>query len=401
MKSVSWKRVSLAELCSNPDDIRCGPFGTQLNKSEFRDEGIPLWGIKQVNVQFSIPTKEFLDTSTATRLKQYDLRPGDLVMTRKGTVGNCATYPSNFPLGVMHSDLLRIRVDGTRCDSGFLVYQLHHSQDVARQLALISGGAIMPGINVGRLKMLEVIAPPLAEQKRIAGILDAADALRAKRRAALAQLDALAQSLFLDLFGDPVTNPRGWEVVKFSQIGKTRLGKMLDKGKRTGNHLHPYLANTNVKWGRFDLTDLREMDFNEADRIEFSLRRGDLLICEGGEVGRCAIWKDDLEDCYFQKAIHRCRVAEDKAVPEYLMYYLWFMAERGGFKDFVSTSTIAHLTGEKLRNLPVPLPPLPLQQSFAAAVESIEKQKARHREQLAGLDALFASLQHRAFRGEL
>ena len=97
MKSLSWKRVPLSELCSHPDDIRCGPFGTQLNKNEFRDEGVPLWGIKQVNVQFSIPTKEFLEPATATRLKQYDLRPGDLVMTRKGTVGNCATYPPDFP----------------------------------------------------------------------------------------------------------------------------------------------------------------------------------------------------------------------------------------------------------------------------------------------------------------
>ena len=259
----------------------------------------------------------------------------------------------------------------------------------------------LPSLTKTDLLNIEIPLPPLAEQKRIAAILDAADALRTKRREALAQLDALLQSTFLTLFGDPVSNPMGWEVVPFTKVGETRLGKMLDKGRQTGEHQRPYLANTNVKWGRFELTDLREMDFNPADRIEFSLRRGDLLICEGGEVGRCAVWKDELQDCYFQKAIHRCRTYDDKAVPDFLQFFMWFMASRGGFKDFVSTSTIAHLTGEKLRRLPVPLPPLPLQQKFAAIVESVERQKAAQRAHLAELDALFAALQHRAFRGEL
>ena len=363
--------------------------------------GVPLWGIKHVNAKFQFATDEFVEAATAGRLAQYDLIPGDLAMTRKGTIGNCAVYPEAFPLGIMHSDLLRLRLDLGEADPSFFVHQLHHSSDVHRQLASISGGAVMPGINVGRLKKLMVRVPPLAEQKRIAGILDTADALRAKRREALAQLDTLLQSTFLDMFGDPVTNPMVWEVVKFETIGTRRLGKMLDNGKQAGDCQSPYLANFNVQWGRFELNELRQMDFDEADREEFELRDGDLLICEGGEVGRTAIWRQELDGVYFQKALHRVRLAPRRAVPEYIMYFMWFMAQNGGFRDFTNTATIAHLTGIKLKSLPTPLPPFDLQCRFAAIADSVEHQKARQRAHLAELDTLFASLQPRAFRGEL
>ena len=248
---------------------------------------------------------------------------------------------------------------------------------------------------------LQIPLPPLDQQKRIAGILDAADALRAKRREALAELDTLLQSTFLDMFGDPVTNPKGWNVVAFESIGNSRLGKMLDKGKEVGDRKFPYLANTNVQWGRFDLTALRTMDFSESDCEEFKLEDGDLLICEGGEVGRTAIWHGAHNRIYFQKALHRVRLDPTVAVPEYVFQFMWFMAKNGGFRDLTTTATIAHLTGVKLKRLPCPRPPLKLQHRFAAIVESVEQQKASQRTHLAELDTLFASLQSRAFRGDL
>ena len=152
VNAKDFPRVRLADLCASADDIKCGPFGTQLKQHEFRSTGVPLWGIKHVNRRFKFATSEFLEEDTATRLSAYSLEPGDIVMTRKGTVGNCSVYPDRLPSGVMHSDLLRIRLDETRCLTSFAAYQLHHSTDIKRQIDLISGGAIMAGINVGRLK---------------------------------------------------------------------------------------------------------------------------------------------------------------------------------------------------------------------------------------------------------
>ena len=248
---------------------------------------------------------------------------------------------------------------------------------------------------------LQIPLPPLDEQKRIAGILDAADALRAKRREALAQLDTLLQSTFLDMFGDPVINPMNWDVLPFESIGNSRLGKMLDKGKEVGDCQFPYLANTNVQWGRFDLAALRTMDFSESDCEEFKLEDGDLLICEGGEVGRTAIWHGGQDCIYFQKALHRVRLDPTVAVPEYVFQFMRFMAKNGGFRDLTTSATIAHLTGVKLKRLPCPRPPLELQHRFATIVESVEQQRACQRAHQAELDTLFASLQSRAFRGNL
>jgi type I restriction enzyme S subunit len=191
----SLPREELKSLCSSPDDIKCGPFGTQLARSEFTDAGVPLWGIKHVNARFTSTTSEYLAVRTARRLIQYSIEPGDIVMTRKGTVGHCAIYPEALPLGIMHSDLLRLRVSREKCDPVFLAQQLRHSRDVAQQVGVISGGAVMPGINVTKLKRVKVLVPPLHKQSQYARAVVAVESLKAVQRDAVAQLDVLFASL--------------------------------------------------------------------------------------------------------------------------------------------------------------------------------------------------------------
>ncbi|MDF0651758.1 MAG: restriction endonuclease subunit S [Nitrospira sp.] len=279
-------------------------------------------------------------------------------------------------------------------------YLFHFMSIYVEQLRSMSVGGVIKYIKLGYLTDAKIVIPPLSEQRRIAAILDKADELRAKRRAALAQLDTLTQSIFLDMFGDPATNPKGWIKKPFGQVCETRLGKMLDQKQQTGKHRRPYLRNANVQWFRFDLSDVFEMDFDEDDRRILNLQPGDLLICEGGEPGRAAVWQDELEECYFQKALHRARPNKKLAIAEYICWLLWFLAQREKLTG-VTSATIAHLTGEKLSVLPTLLPPLELQLRFTEILCAIQ---AVARDQLAGLrnlDALFASLQHRAFRGEL
>jgi type I restriction enzyme, S subunit len=190
-----WPKLSLVETCNSPDDIKCGPFGTQLAKSEFRAEGVPLWGIKQVNSGFAKDTHEFIDEAKARDLNAYSLVPGDVVMTRKGTVGNCSVYPAEFSTGIMHSDLLRIRTNPARCNALFLCHQLQHSRDVGRQLALISGGAIMPGINVSKLKSLVVQAPPAQLQSQFAEAIEKHAKVRSTGQLVATKLDDAFASL--------------------------------------------------------------------------------------------------------------------------------------------------------------------------------------------------------------
>ena len=202
------------------------------------------------------------------------------------------------------------------------------------------------------------------------------------------------------MFGDPATNPMGWPVKRFDDICESRLGKMLDAKQQTGLHRRPYLRNANVRWDSLVLDDLLEMDFDEKDRAGFRLRRGDILICEGGEVGRCAIWNDELPECYFQKALHRVRPFPGAAVPEFIVYLFRELAWRGALRDAVSQVTFSHLTGVKLKALPIPVPPMSLQRRFAARVH-VFKQSVKRNDMAPRMDALFSTLLHRAFSGEL
>ncbi len=171
-----WPKVALAEMVESKDDIKCGPFGTQLAKSEFKLTGVPLWGIKNVNNGFRVAPHEFVSLEKAENLHTYSIEAGDIVMTRKGNVGNCHIYPAHLEDGIMHSDLLRIRPSKSKVDSAFLQKQLIYSRDVEDQLRLISQGAIMAGINVTKLKSLTLIYPPIDLQKKFSNIISSIDA---------------------------------------------------------------------------------------------------------------------------------------------------------------------------------------------------------------------------------
>lgn len=192
-----------------------------------------------------------------------------------------------------------------------------------------AGGAAQPNLSPKQLLFMEIPFPPLSEQRRIASILDQADELRQKRQHAIEKLDQLLQTTFIDMFGDPVSNPKGWDLKTVGEISESKLGKMLDKKKQSSeNDQYKYLRNANVQWFRFDLSDVFEMEFNEKDRKNCELKFGDILVCEGGEPGRAAIWKNDLENCFFQKALHRVRLDTTQILPEYFVWLFWFYSKK-------------------------------------------------------------------------
>jgi len=257
------------------------------------------------------------------------------------------------------------------------------------------------------LSDLRVPLPPLEEQRRIAAILDQAETLRTQRRQALAHLDTLTQSLFLEMFGDPVANDRGWQ-------DSLTLGEVADiaSGVTKGRNLEgkvtrelPYLAVANVQDKSLRLDGIKSIDATEEEIQRYLLRKNDLLLTEGGDpdkLGRGTLWNDELPECIHQNHIFRVRLTTELLTPLFLN---WLVGSPRGKKYFLrsakQTTGIASINMTQLKGFPLLVPPLPLQQTFATRIQAIEALKATHRAALTQLDALFASLQQRAFAGEL
>ncbi len=148
----------------------------------------------------------------------------------------------------------------------------------------------------------------------------------------------------------------GWPLKKIGELFDVQLGKMLSPKAREGEQF-PYLANFNVQWGKFNLENVKSMHFTESEREKYSLEQGDILMCEGGEVGRCAIWNQRPTNFYYQKALHRLRPKDKNAInPYFLCIYMEYVTANNGVTKIVGETSIAHLTREKLCALTIPCP---------------------------------------------
>lgn len=291
-----------------------------------------------------------------------------------------------------------------------LRYLYHAMLERVPKLISMGVGGAQPNISQGLIKDLQIPIPPLPEQRRIAQILDKAEALQAKRRAALAKLDTLAQSIFLEMFGDPATNQKGWNVQTVQALISS--GHLLDI--QDGNHGErhpkvsdfidegvPFVMANCLRFGHIDLDVSYKLDprWLRHLRVGFG-KANDVLISHKGTVGEIAIISDETPIVILSPQVTYYRTGNG-LLPKFLAGYFstrWFQSNLA--KEAIQ-STRAYIGITRQKQMPVPLPPLPLQQAFARRVEAIEALKAAHRASLGKLDALFASLQHRAFRGEL
>ena len=249
-------------------------------------------------------------------------------------------------------------------------------------------------------RVAEYPVPILARelQDAIVEILNKCKQVIDRRKKELDALDELIKARFVEMFGDVIHNDKSWDIYTFSDITESRLGKMLDSKKQTGQSSFPYLANANVQWFRFDINKLNTMDFSEDDREEFALEDGDLMVCEGGEIGRCAVWHNQIQPCYFQKAIHRVRCNRDVILPDYLSWWFKYNCDHQGFADIEGAkATISHLPGAKMKKLQVVVPDIEIQKQFCEFVKQVDKSKSVIQKSLNETQLLFDSLMQKYF----
>ena len=366
-------------------------------------KGIPFLTVKDVAdesldfISCSFITEDDYETAKAGNSAP---QRGDVLFSKDGTVGKVYVVETDQPFAVL-SSLAILRPKKDAVDAKFLGYVLRSPRVLDDALKRKTGSAIRRVI-LSDLKKVQIPLPPLPEQRRIVEILDKADALRAKRRAALAHLDTLTQYIFLDMFGDPATNPKGWPVRTIRDLLESASYGTSEKAEATGEF--PVLRMNNItRTGEMDFAELKYMDLKEDQRERYLVRIGDVLFNRTNSadlVGKTAIYREANPMAYAGYLI-RLRVNR-KYEPEYLAAFLNTVYSKRVLRSMCkSIIGMANINATELQALRIPVPPHPVQHEFAGCITAVEKLKATHRISLAEQDDLFTTLQQRAFRGDL
>jgi type I restriction enzyme S subunit len=303
------------------------------------------------------------------QLKEKDalLVEGDLLFTRYNgnpdLVGSCALVPFSGPL-TYPDKLIRVRVNKKLAAPAYVALAFS-SSCVRREVKLsLRSTAGQVGISGSDLKNISFPLPPLVEQRRIVSALEAGvsrlDAADASLSAVPVRSSMVLSSALFQIRSRAVSG--GVERAAIGDVSETALGKMLNSRDDFGVPA-PYLGNVNVRWGDFSLDSVKSVPLTDEERVRFSLKKGDLLVCEGGEPGRCAIWQGGDDVFAYQKALHRVRVG-DRVRVEWMALMIEEAVRGGRISHLLTGTTIKHLSQEKLRRIKIPLPDLEVQDSL-------------------------------------
>ncbi|MFI1015393.1 restriction endonuclease subunit S [Streptomyces sp. NPDC020965] len=329
----------------------------------------------------------------ATKLKGH-LRPEDILINSTGTgtlgrVGFFSGAPDGLPcMADGHVTIARTKSD--ELHARFAYYWLG-SQPFQEYMyaALAVGATNQIELNRENLGDAPIPVPPMEEQRRIADFLDSEtthiDQLAIRRGKQSSLLDEHSRAAaYSAITGAKEVGPRrasgiqwihslpsSWKTMPVNYQFEVMLGKMLNQERTKGDYLRPYLRNVNVQWDRIDTDDLLAMDFPPSEQQRYKVLPGDLLICEGGEPGRAAIW-DGHGEIYYQKALHRVR-PRGYSSSRWLYYCLLASTALNVFAVEGNSTTITHLTGEQLKARRFPFPDRPIQDRFVAELDKLDR----------------------------
>lgn len=390
---MTWKSAPIASFCA------VGTGGTPLREqaSRFYGGNIPWVKSGELREKVIFDTEEHITEAGLAESAAKMVPAGALLVALYGaTVGRIAELgvPAATNQAVCH-----IVPDEKMADRRYLFYALRTK--VPEWLSRRVGGA-QPNISNGIIKETLIPLPPLAEQKRIAAVLDKADDLRGKRRQALATLDTLLQSVFLDMFGDPVTNQKGWDRRTLGEV----TAKITD-----GEHLNPEFSHSgmpivmagNVRDGGVELDDCKmvETQLGERFRKKCNPEAGDLLlVSRGATIGRLCAVGNGPEFCLMGSVILIKRL-RDVMDCMFLREFLKHPVTQSKLYNTSGSSAQQAMYLKDIKRLTCLVPPLPLQLEYAKFVAACDKLKVPQLAALAESDILFAALQSAAFAGTL
>ena len=391
------------DLGNSVDLITKGTTPKSLGK-EFAENGVKFLRAQNImNGKVLINDKIlFIDNYTHnSELKRSHIKKGDVLLTIAGTIGRTAIVEIDEELNCNQAVAI-IRLGDSQINPKFLCY-FFSSYNAQSQFTKGKVTATIPNLSLTQIKKLKIPIPPLEQQKKIASILDAADAYRQKTKALIEKYDELTQSLFLDMFGDPVTNHKGWDKVLFSEIATFHNG---DRGKNYPSQSAfvemgiPFINAGNLSNYAIDNQGLNFISNERFDLLSSGkIKREDILFCLRGSLGKFAVNRThDIGAIASSLVLIRIN---NHVTLDYITGLLKTNYIASLIKKSDNGSSQPNLSAKSVKQFIVPLPSLELQNQFSERVQAIEEQKAQAEASLAQAEDLFNSLLQRAFKGEL
>ena len=395
-----WKTVRLGDFC----EIVSG--GTPSTSEEANWDGEICWAtpkdLSDLEGTYIHDTPRKLTKVGLESCSASILPPNSVLFSSRAPIGHVAI--NTVPMAT-NQGFKSFIPDPAVVDAKFLYYWLKKNRPY---LESIGNGATFKEVSKAVISKVEVSFPPIPEQRRIAAILDQAEFLRIKRRAALAKLDTLAQSIFIEMFGDPEAS--GWTMGTIEGITDPARGS-IRTGPFGSQLLHSEFTDEGIavlgidnavanefRWG--DRRFISEVKYQEL--LRYTVRPGDVLITIMGTCGRCAVVPDNIPTAINTK--HLCCITLDrsKCLPDFLhSFFLLHPLARRHLDQTAKGAIMDGLNMGLIKSMPIPLVPLSLQREYQRKVIALRGNQASQRSSLSNLDSLFSSLQHRAFRGEL
>ena len=389
----AWKRVRLGDVA---DHVLGKMLDAAKNKGTLRPY------LRNPNVKwFQIDLSETkLMPFEDDELERFSVRNGDVVICEGGEAGRAAIWEGRPGEIMFQKAIHRVR-PGPDLFNRYLVHQLMADYFSGR-LADYYTGATIKHLTGQDLDRYEFYLPPIAEQRRIVAILDAAGDLRQKRRQALRLLDRLSRTIFIEMFGSPATNPRKWPTTTIAALLESASYGTSAKAGAAG--ATPILRMNNLTYdGKMELGDLKYLDLHEDEVDRYTVRDGDILFNRTNSadlVGKTAVYRGNARMAYAGYLV-RLRT-NSEAVPDYVSAFLNSQygkaVLRGMCKSIIG---MANINATEVQTIRIPKPPVKLQRKFADRLSAIAAVRREFEQSEVKLGALFKSLQHRAFRGEL
>lgn len=402
-----WKKIKFQKVLFFQE-------GPGVRNWQFTEEGVKLLNVGNINKgQIDLnKTSIHLSTEEATgKYAHFLVDEGDLLIACSGIVVDnfhnkiAFAEKEHLPL-CLNTSTMRFKSLNGEIDLNYFKYYLQTVHFTSQLRKLITGSAQL-NFGPSHIKKINLILPPLETQKHIAQILDDASALRLKTEQILKEYDLLAQSLFLDMFGDPVKNEKGWEIKELHEVASISSGITKGRKNKPGDSIGelPYMRVANVQDGYLDLTEIKTIPAFKTDLEKFSLQKGDVLMTEGGDpdkLGRGAVWQNEIEKCLHQNHIFKVRVDSNVLTP---LYFNKLAGSLYGKKYFLKiakqTTGIATINKTQLSKFPVLMASTNLQNQFEEKIALIEKQKELAKQERKESEDLFNCLLQKAFKGEL